>query len=62
MLSVTNTRDSQVIVLESHGSSLKMRLPAAGEEQLPELFAALSKEPMGRGCLGLLAQKDGDHM
>jgi hypothetical protein len=36
----------QVIVLESHGSSLKMRLSAAGEEQLPELFATLSKEPM----------------
>ena len=36
----------QVIVLESHGSSLKMRLPAAGQEQLPELFATLSKEPM----------------
>lgn len=33
----------KVMVLEFHGSSLRLRLPAAGEEQLPKLFAALSQ-------------------
>jgi len=33
----------EVMVLEFHGSSLRLRLPVAGEEQLPKLFAALSQ-------------------
>lgn len=34
----------EVLVLENHGSSLRLRLPLAGEAQLPQLFAMLSKE------------------
>ena len=49
----------QVIVLESHGSSLKLRLSVAGEEQLPELFATLSKEPMEpMGTMGTMGREE----
>eukprot|EP00913_Durusdinium_trenchii_P031126 g29147.t2 len=34
----------EVLVLENHGSSLRLRLPLAGEAQLPQLFAMLSKD------------------
>ena len=40
----------EVVCLENHGSTFRLRLPTAGEEQLPELFARLTKEK-ARFCL-----------
>lgn len=46
IVNVSNVEsEMQVVCLENHGSTFRLRLPTAGEEQLPELFARLTKEP-----------------